>query len=78
MKYTEEEITNAYEVGKLFVKCLETVSDDLGTYNLAGKEYEVIDEEGNCWIVGTEKSDDIHEIQILKYDPSFELYIRPI
>jgi hypothetical protein len=81
MNYTEQEITDAYENGTLFVRCLNQVSDDEGIYNMAGKEYEVVDEVINkndveCWIIECEGNAGLDEIQITKDDKDFELFIK--
>lgn len=75
MKYSEEQITEAYENGTLYVKCLNTVSDDLGVYNKKDKLYEVIDEENNCWYIEAEDNCDCDEVKICKNDSDFELTI---
>lgn len=74
IKYTEQELDEAFELGKLFVKCLENVSDDEGIYALQGKEYKVIDILGECFIIESEGN--VDELQLLKDDSNFQIIIK--
>lgn len=78
MKYHEQEIEEAFENGTLFLKCLTQVEDDEGIYALAGSEYEVIGEDGdeNCWIIESEETDTVDELEVSKDDSDFELFIK--
>ena len=78
MNYNEQEIMEAFENGTLFVKCLNTVEDDIGVYNIEGNEYEVVGEEDDCWGIEceTDENGDADGIRISKDDKDFELIIK--
>jgi hypothetical protein len=80
MNYTKEQITEAYENGTLFVKCINNVEDDEGIYNIKGKTYEIIQEITNkddieCWVIECEESSGVDSMQIDKDDENFQLII---
>lgn len=78
MRYTESQITEAYENETLFVRCLRNVQDGEGIYNIAGNEYAVMgeDEENECWYIATELDDEGIVIQVKYDDKDFELFIK--
>lgn len=72
----EKIVTDAIEEGRYFAKCLNSVSDDLGTYCIEGKVYEVVDllkndNEEDCYILECEED----ELQVSTYDRDFTFYI---
>ncbi len=75
MKYSQDQITTAFEAGALYVFCNEAVSDDFDTYCTKGTLYEVygiLDNE-NRFLIQTDHED--MEMQIKQDDEDFELMI---
>lgn len=75
MQYPEQEITDAYENGTLFIKSLATIEDDERIYTIAGNLYEVMGEVDNCWLIDVEDSLS-DQLQILKTDEDFQLVVK--
>jgi len=75
--YAPSQLTEALSKNKLFAKCLVTIQDDEGIYNVEGKEYEVLVdmESENCWVINCDNSL-FEEIMIDKNNDEFELVIR--
>lgn len=65
------------ENGELFVKCINTVKDEEGTYLIAGKLYEVVDmdEDETCFIIECEQdeSEMVCEIMMSIDDEDIEI-----
>lgn len=68
----EEKIENS----ELFIRCLYTVEDAEGICMREGKEYEVIGNYDDCWLVRTEDVDGfLSETLVQKDDDDIELVI---
>lgn len=58
--------------------CLKTVEDDEGIYCIAGKMYEILEEDDDTYLIESEESDIddglVDSIRIRKDDPDFKFY----
>ena len=71
----DRDLIQAFEEGKLYVRCLNTVQDDEGIYCYTGSKYEVVDISDDLGFMNIASDYLGIELQISRYDEDFDLFI---